>query len=276
MLEFILKPWHLVTLFLASHLNREQQRLIEYLQVENQVLREKLGKKRILLNDDQRRRLAVKGKELGRRGLRGLTTIVTPDTILRRHRELIAQKWDYSKRRGKVGRPPTARETVEVLLRMAKEIPTWGYDRIQGALKNLGIKLSGMTVGNILRVHGIESSPDRGKRKTWKAFLIAHWDVLGTTDFTTVEVWTRWELVTHYVLVVIKLSTRRIEIAGVTPNPDTEWVQQAGNNLTDIDDGFLNETKYLLLDRDKKFMPSQVLSKVQAWNSFCFHLEART
>ncbi len=77
---------------LASHLNREQQRVIEYLETENQVLREKLGKKRTLLNDDQRRRLAVKGKELGRRGLRGLTTIMTPDTILRWHRELIAQK----------------------------------------------------------------------------------------------------------------------------------------------------------------------------------------
>jgi len=83
MLEFILKPWHLLVLYVASHLNREQQRIIEYLEVENQVLREKLGKKRILLNDDQRRRLAVKRKVLGRKLLRGLTTIVTPDTILR-------------------------------------------------------------------------------------------------------------------------------------------------------------------------------------------------
>ena len=107
MIEFVLKPWHLIVLYLASHLNREQQRIIEYLQADNQVLREKLGKKRILLNDDQRRRLAVKGKVLGRKLLRGLGTIVTPDTILRWHRELVAKKWDYSDRRGKVGRPRT-------------------------------------------------------------------------------------------------------------------------------------------------------------------------
>ncbi len=90
MLDFVLKPWHLIVLYVASHLNREEQRIIEYLQVENQVLREKLGRKRILLNDDQRRRLAVKGKVLGRKLLRGLATIVTPDTILRWHRELRA------------------------------------------------------------------------------------------------------------------------------------------------------------------------------------------
>jgi putative transposase len=81
MLEFILEPWHLIVLFLASHVNREQQRIIEYLRVENEVLREKLGKKRILLNDDQRRRLAMKGKVLGRKLLRGLGSMVTPDTI---------------------------------------------------------------------------------------------------------------------------------------------------------------------------------------------------
>jgi len=126
MLEFILKPWHLIVLYLASHLNREQQRVIEYLQEENQVLREKLGKKRILLNDDQRRRLAVKGKALGRRLLRGVAGIVTPDTILRWHRKLVAQKWDYSERRGKVGRPRTEQEVAELIVRMAKENPTLG------------------------------------------------------------------------------------------------------------------------------------------------------
>ena len=107
MLEFILKPWQLIVLFLASHFDREQQSVIDYLQVENQVLREKLGKKRILLNDDQRRRLAVKGKALGRRALRGLACIVTPDTIMRWHRELVAKKWDYSHLRKRIGRPRT-------------------------------------------------------------------------------------------------------------------------------------------------------------------------
>jgi len=104
-IEFVVKPWHLFVLFLASHLNREQQRIIEYLQEENQVLREKSGKKQILLNDGQQDRLAVKGKALGRRLLHSLAPIVTPDTILRWHRELVAKKWNYSHRRIEAGRP---------------------------------------------------------------------------------------------------------------------------------------------------------------------------
>jgi putative transposase len=219
------------------------------------VLREKLGKGRILLNDDQCRRLAVKGKLLGRKALRELTIIVTPDTIMRWHRELVAKKWDFSHLRKRIGRPRTKQEKVELILRMAEENPSWGYDRIQGALKNLGVVLSDTTVGNILREHGIEPAPERRKKTTWKTFLKAHWDVLAAADFTSVEVWTSGGLVTFYVLVVMKLSTRRIEIAGVTTNPDGAWVQQMGRNLTDYDDGFLKDTKYLLLDRDTKFCP---------------------
>ena len=174
MLEFILKPWHLVVLFMASQLNREQQRIIEYLQVENQVLREKLGKGRILLNDDRRSRLAVKAKALGRRVLRELATIVTPDTLLRWHRELVAQKWDFSALRKRVGRPRTREEVAELVVQMAQENPTWGYGHIQGALKNLGLTLSDTTIGSILREHGIEPAPDRQRTTTWKTFLKAH------------------------------------------------------------------------------------------------------
>jgi len=255
MLEFILKPRHLIVLYLASHLNHEQQRVIEYRQVENEVLRETLGKKRILLNDDQRRRLALKGKALGRKLLRGLATIVTPDTILRWHRELVARKWDYSHLRKRVGRPRTRQEVTELIVRMAKENPTWGYDHIQGALKNLGITLSDTKVGNILREHGIEPVPERARKTTWKTFLKAHWEVMGAVDFTTIEVWTTRGLVTFYILVVMRLSTRRIEIAGVTPNPNAAWMQQVGRNLTDCYDGFLNGTRHLLLDRDTQFLP---------------------
>lgn len=229
--------------------------MIEYVHVENQVLREKLGKGRILFNDDQRRRLAIKGKALGRRVLCELATIVTPDTILRWHRELVAQKWDFSDLRKRTGRPRTREEIVRLVVQMAKENPTWGYDRIQGALKNLGVKLSDTTVGSILREHGIEPAPERQRQTTWRTFLKAHWDVLGAVDFTTIEVWTRGGLATFYILVVMRLSTRRVEIAGVTPHPDSAWVQQVARNLTDCYDGFLRDTRYLLVDRDNKFMP---------------------
>ena len=255
-MHFILHPRHIVLLALSALVNRERDKALEYLVVENQVLREKLGKGRILLDDDQRARLAVKGKELGRKGLHEICTLVTPDTILRWHRILIAKKWDYSSRREyKVGRPKLREEARECIIRFAKENPSWGYDRIQGALKNVGYHLCDTTVANVLKDNGLEPAPDRSKRTTWKTFLKAHWEVLGATDFTTVEVWTRNGLETYYILVVMKLSTRRIEIAGITKYPDATWVQQMGRNLTDYYDGFLNDIQYLLLDRDKKFCP---------------------
>ncbi len=104
-MNYILQPWQLFLFSLVGWVHGEQQRPIEYLRTENQVLREKLGKKRILLNDNQRRRLAIKGKVLGRKALHQIATFVTPDTILRWHRQLVAMKWDYSKRRKSVGRP---------------------------------------------------------------------------------------------------------------------------------------------------------------------------
>jgi putative transposase len=122
--------------------------------------------------------------------LQEIATIVTPDTILCWHRELVARKWDYSKRRQKLGRPPVSKETIELLPRMARENPTWGYDRLRGALANLGHKISDSTVANILREHGIEPALQRKRQTTRHAFLKAHWDVLAAIDFTTIEVWT--------------------------------------------------------------------------------------
>ncbi len=146
-----------------------------------------MGRKRILLTDDQRRVLAVKGKALGRKTMMGLMTIVTPDTILRWHRKLIAEKWNYSDRRkSPPGRPPTSDDNIKLVLKLAKKNPTWGYDRIQGTLANLGLSLSDTTVGNILKTHGIEPAPKR--HTTWKTFLQAHWDSIAAVDFTTVDV----------------------------------------------------------------------------------------
>ena len=255
-MNFVLQPWHIWVLAVSAWVNREQAQAIDYLMAENRVLREKLGKGRILLNDDQRRRLAIKGKVLGRKALSGLTTIVTPDTIMRWHRELIAMKWDYSHlRKSTIGRPRLREKIVLLIVRMAKENTSWGYDRIQGALKNMGYRISDTTVSNVLKDHGIEPAPNRDKHTSWKDFLKAHWDVMGATDFTTVEVWSPWGLETYYILVVMKLSTRRIEIAGITTNPDGVWMKQMGRNLLDSYDGFLLDIHYLILDRDTKFQP---------------------
>ena len=126
------------------------------------MLKEYIGKKRILLNDNQRRRLAVKGKMLGRKRLEEVGTLFTPDTILRWHRKLVARKWDYSDRRvSTIGRPHVRQVIVDLVLKLAKENPTWGYDRIQGALANVGYHICDTTVGHILKQHGIEPAPNR-------------------------------------------------------------------------------------------------------------------
>ena len=227
--------------------------MIEYLRTENQVLREKLGKKRILLNDDQRRRLAVKGKFLGRKMLQEIGTIFTPDMILRWHRLLVARKWDHSGKRKPVGRPRLRPIIVDLILWFANENSTWGYDRIQGALANVGYHITDRTVGNVLKAHGIEPAPDRQRQTTWATFLKAHWDVLAAIDFTTIEVWTKGGLVTYYLLFVIELKTRRVCFAGCTRNPNERWMKQIGRNLTDTEDGFLLGKRFVLMDRDTKF-----------------------
>ena len=142
-----------------------------------------------------------------------------------------------------------------MILRFAHENPTWGYDRIQGALANVGYHISDTTIGNILKAHGIEPSPKRERSGSWSTFLKAHWETLAAIDFTTCEVWTMKGLVTVYILIVMQLKSRRVEIAGITTSPDTAWMTQMTRNLTNSEDGFLRGTSHLILDRDTKFLP---------------------
>jgi transposase len=223
----ILQPWQLLLTVLASWLQHEQQKVIEFYQVELKALMEAQGKKRLLLSDEHRRLLAVKGKSLGRKALMELTTIVTPETILRWHRQLIAQKWDTSDKR-KTGRPRVRHAIVDLVVKFAKENPTWGYDRIQGALANVGYHISDTTVGKILKQHGIEPAPDRKRQTSWGTFLKAHWDVLAAIDFTTVEVWTKGGLVTFYLLFAMELKTRRVHCTSCTTSPNEAWMKQVG------------------------------------------------
>jgi len=150
-MSFVLHHWQPFFLILSGLVNRRQHEIIEFQNAQIRALMDKMGRGRILLTDEQRRVLATKGKAIGRKALMELTTIVTPDTILRWHRWLIAEKWDYSARRRKAPRrPPVPDEVARLVLRMAEENPTWGYDRIQGALANLGHEISDTTAGNIL------------------------------------------------------------------------------------------------------------------------------
>ncbi len=236
----------------AGWVNRSQQDVIEYLHAENRVLREQLGGGRLLFTDGQRRRLALRAKAIGRKGLFELGTLVAPDTLLRWYRRLIAKKYDGSRTRGP-GRPKTAAEIERLILRMARDNPRWGYTRIRGALRNLGHEIGRNTIKRILAENGFDPAPLRKQPMSWETFLKAHWGAIAATDFFSVEVLTRTGLVRYFVLFIIDLRSRRVEIAGIARRPDGEWMKQIARNLTDAEDGFLNGARYLIHDRDPLF-----------------------
>jgi len=139
---------------------------------------------------------------------------------------------------------------------MAHENRSWGYDRIVGALANLGYTVSDQTVGNILKRHGLPPAPERKTTTTWTEFIRTHLDVLVATDFFTAEVWTLGGLVTYYVLFFIHLGSRQVHIAGMTPHPNEAWMVQVARNVTMEEWGFLAPGQYLIHDRDGKYCPA--------------------
>jgi putative transposase len=245
---------HVLIAMIAGWLQRHQQHVIAYLQEENRVLKAHLGAHRLRLTDTERRRLAALAHPLGRKRLHEVATLVTPDTLLRWYRQLIARKFDGSTQRQPLGRPRVAEEVEQLVMRMAEDNPGWGYRRIQGALANLGHQIDKLTVRNILRRHHLEPAPRRGMGGMgWAQFLKLHWEVMAATDFFTVEVATWHGLVTYYVLVVMELATRRVHIAGITPHPTAAFMQQCARQLTDPFEGFLVGKRFLIHDRDTKF-----------------------
>jgi len=189
---------HVLIAMLAGWLQRQQQQVITYLQEENRVLKAQLGSQRLRLTDTERRRLAALAYPLGRKRLKEMATLVTPDTLMQWYHRLIAPKFDGSSHRAPLGRPPVAEEVERLAVQMAEENPTWGSRRIQGALANLGHHIDKITVRNILRRHHMEPAPQRRKAgMSWAQFLKMHWEVLAATDFFTVEVATWHGLVTY-------------------------------------------------------------------------------
>ena len=238
MMRLALDPFRLLLICLAGWLNQREQDVIDYLQEENRVLREHLEGKRLRFNDAQRRRLAVRAKKLSWPTLQELTTIVTPATLLAWHRKLIARKYDGSKQRGP-GRPRTRDEIARLVVRMATENRDWGYQRIQGAVANLGDEVGHSTIANLLKEHGLEPAPERNRKTTWKEFLRQHREVIVAADFFTVEAWTRWGLTRFVVLFFIDLTSRRVEIGGVARQANGLWMSQVARNLSDAAEGFL-------------------------------------
>jgi putative transposase len=236
----------------AGWVHRHQLIVIEFLQAENQLLKDRLRGRRIRFTDADRALLARKAKAVGRKALLELDTIVSPDTLLRWHRRLVAQKWNFVERRG-VGRPGVMRHITDLIVRMAQDNRSWGYTRIQGALANFSHKVGRGTIANVLKRNGIEPAPERSKRTQWSTFLKAHWRVLAASDFLTVEVWTGSGLITHYLLFVISLADRVVNIAGIITRPDDSWMLQIARNVTDAQSGALHGKRYLIIDRDTKY-----------------------
>jgi transposase len=227
----------------------------EYLAAENRIMKAQL-KGRLKLSDAERGALGEIGRRLGRKVLADIATVAQPDTILGWYRKLVARKFDGSKARRGPGRPRIKREVEELIIRMASENRGWGYDRIVGAVANLGYEISDQTVGNVLRRHGLPPAPERKRTATWAAFVRTHLALLAGTDFFTAEVLTLRGLMTYYVLFFIHLESRRVDIAGITVHPNEAWMKQIARNVTMDDCGALRDCRYLLHDRDTKFARS--------------------
>jgi putative transposase len=247
--------WKQLLAYITGTVDQELLLRNEYLVTENRILHDQL-KGRVRLSDGERKALAEIGQKLGQKALQEVAKIVKPDTILAWHRKLVAQKFDGSKQRKTPGRPPIDQEIEALVMRMAQENRSWGYDRIVGALANLGYAISDQTVGNILKRHGLPPAPERKTTTTWKEFIRTHMDVLVATDFFTAEVWTLGGLVTYYVLFFIHLGSRRVHVAGVTPHPNEAWMMQIARNITMEEWGFLSPGQYLIHDRDGKYCPA--------------------
>lgn len=243
------KLWLTLITYLAFCIDKELYKAIDYLKEQVRVLIEHQEKqKRIILDNNQKRRLAVKAKRLTRKLLEHTTVLFTPDTVLGWYRKLIAQKYDSSKIRKKIGRPNIHKEVTCWVLKLRNENPRWGSQKICDCLNSLGFEVSRTTVRNILIKHGYDPEPDA--KPTWGQFLKSHWHVLTACDFFSIELCVKGKLIRYMVLFVMELSTRKIEILGMNSNPNGQWMEQIARNMTAFDNGLFEDKKYLIHDRD--------------------------
>jgi hypothetical protein len=194
-----------------------------YLVAENRILRQQIPG-RIQLTDSDRKALAELGQQLGKKALEEIATIAKPDTILAWHRTLADQQVDASEPPTCVGRPRIGKEIEALVVRMARENRSWGYDRIVGALANLGYRLSDQTVGNILKRHGIPPAPVRQTTTTWKDFIRIHLAVLGATDFFHSEGWRRCTLVLSSLCCFLSGGFHHVHAVGMTLHHSLRWM----------------------------------------------------
>ena len=251
----VLQVLQFLVVAVAGWINQQPRDVIDSLQEENRVLREPLGPGRLRVTDAQRRRLAAQATRLGRRVRRDRHTLVTPETLLRWHRQLIARTYDGRGRRGP-GRPRVLDTIRRLIVRMAPENREGGDTRSRGARGNLGHQVARGPLANVRKERGLEPAPDRTKRTTWRECLAAHGDVRAAADVFTVEVWTPRGLTRFTVLVLSHLASRRGQIAGISAEPDGPGGTQLMRHATDAEDGCLRHIRVLSHDRDPRFRPA--------------------
>ena len=221
---------------------RSKELEILVLRHELAILRRQVARPKLTRAD--RTLLAALSRSLPRTAWAGLS--VKPETLLRWHRQLIARRWTYSQRRP--GRPPLERSLRELILRLARENPHWGYKRIVGELKGVGVTVSATSVRKVLLEAGLLPAPERGP-SSWRAFLRAQAASMLACDFLTVETAFLQRI---YVLFFISLATRRIEYIACSSNPDGRWTDQQARNLV-MQLGDEQPFRFLIHDRDSKF-----------------------
>jgi transposase InsO family protein len=238
---FVCRLLELVVLFARRDRAKELEILV--LRHELSILRRQVSQPRFEPQD--RLLLAALSRVLPRCSWNAF--LVRPETLLRWHRRLVARRWTYPCR--SPGRPPISREVWELVLRLARENPSWGYLRIVGELRKLGVAISATSVRNILARAGLPPAPQRD-RQSWRTFLRTHGGSILACDFFTVDtVWLR----RLYVLVFLSIGSRRVEYFACTTNPNTAWMlQQARNLLMELDDRD-RRVRFMVHDRDRKF-----------------------
>jgi putative transposase len=180
---------------------------------------------RLQLTDSDRKALAELGQQLGQQALEEIATVAKPDTILAWHRLFAHPPCDRSRSQTAVGRPRISREIEDLVVRMARENRSWGYDRIVGALTNLGYRISAQTVGNILKRHGLPPAPERKKTTTWREFIRPHMDMLMATDFFTSAVWSWLRLLIASLLCFLHCGHHQVHAVGVRLHQHTQGMR---------------------------------------------------
>ena len=237
---------------------RTLQDQIYYLQekvsILEEIIEEETGKPQPVFSEEQKRRLAHRGRKLNEYLLSVIEPTFAPGTVHGWYRELIAGKYDsIGDGQRKRGRKPVSAEIVEKILFFQEQNPDWGYDRITGTMRYLGYDVSATTIRKVLNDHGIVPDPERRKRGDWRQFIETQQYVAAATDFATVERVTEHGLIREHLLFFMDIGSREVWLGGIAHCPDGNWTAQVARNMCDMWEGFLLGKKYLIHDRDSLF-----------------------